>query len=797
MPRKKKPIRTRTRKLPVDNEALAEHIKTQLTKDLDDRNDWNELRIQRYAKLRGWMEPKVHPWENASNAHIPFLMTEVLRTQDTIHNAVLSKHPVVEAMAVQPINMSKQRDIDNLLDYQFFAEQQGEEIVATLAQQYVQDGVFMAFVPWVRYSESVNDLRIFPPLEDEEDVATVIRQHIVQTFNVTNLQQTDKDGFEWEADIQEFGEVQTIKVQGWTRPDEQIELSIFKDSRSYDGPVVIPKSIDEWTVPWRSSNPQPPSPANPNGAEHVMLLDYPSLDEIRRLHYEGYYDLVTEEQLEHLEAEASNEPDQGEPNAELKAVKDEFEGVHGNSETERPEEASGAGKLTRVQAFLGWDINDDGLEEQIVVWMILESKTILRVRYLTEAYPSDPPWRPLATAGFLPVEGRIYAISLLELLESLHDLIKINFDQMTDAATLKNTPWFTYRPQGGLNPEAIHIAAGEGVPMNDPKNDIYVPQFSSAGDSWGMNMISLLTQFSEKASMQGDIQFGRVPKGKASALRTASGMQSILAQGDARPERIMRRYLSGFKDIYRIMHELNQRYLPVGKQYRLIEPSLETGDSVYSSVDNIDKISGRMQFTFTAGMFNTDKETSQQVLQTLMGMMSSELLIKMGIVGAEELHNVTVDFIKLVQREPTRYTKAPKPGPPRMRVTWQEAVSLILSNRMPKDTEPAEGYQAHIQGVSSFIQQQDPDEVSQFSMGLFQVYMSQLQQGMQAEQQQQQMLKAAQQFQQQVGGGPGGGQGGTPGPQAGPPQPTGIGANAQLGPNELADESLPGARGPQ
>jgi len=794
MPRKKKtPARSRKRSLPIRHDELANHIDTALTRDLDDRALWQDDRVQRYAKLRGWRETKNFPWPDASNAHIPFLMTEVLRTQDTMHNAVLARHPVCEAMAVQPVNMTKQKAIDNLIDYQLFSEQPGEETVATLIQQYVQDGVFMAYVPWIRYDESVNDIRIFAPIPPEFSIADGVRFALDQIFTVLDAAQIDDDGFRWEIAIDEHGVTRDVKVEAYIQEDGgRLELSLFRKTRAYDGPLVIPKSIDEWVVPWRCANPQPPSPSNPNGAEHVLLLDYPTLDEIKRLAADGYYDLVTDDDLTQLEGAVSEDPDQQEQNQEFKVIKDELEGIHGGQGMDRPDEAMGAGKLTRIMAFLGWDANGDGLEEQLVVWMIRETKTILRARYLTEDHPSDPPLRPLASEGFLPIEGRMYAMSLPEVLESLQDLMKMTFDQMFDSATISNLPWFAYRPQSGLNPETFHVSPGVGMPVNDPDHDLKIMNFNTQSDSYGMNMLSLLTQYAEKASMQGDIQFGRVPKGKASALRTASGMQSILAQGDARPERIMRRFFSGFKDIYRIVHELNQRFLPPRKQYRLMEPDL-TGQSVYAQVDKIEHISGRMQFMFKAGMFNSDKETAQQVLQSLMQVLINPLFLQMGIVGPEQIMNLLTDFIKLVQREPTRYLAAPQPGPPTLKITAEEAVSLILSGRLPQGTTPAEGHQEHLRKLQTFLQQPEAEMLDKFVQGILQAYLANLRREMQQQQQQQQLLQAAQQFQQQLGGG-----NGTPGPQAQGPAPNqGVSGNAPVGPNELLDESLPSARGPQ
>jgi len=787
MPRKKvKPMRSRKRaSLNIDEKTLAGHICDSLTRDLEDRDEWNKMRVQRYAKYRGWREPKTFPWTNASNAHLPILMTECLRTQDTIHNAVLARHPVVESMAIKQVDVEKQKHIDNLLDYQFFVEQPGEETVAALVQQFVIDGVFLAHVPWVRYDEAVNDLHIFNPIPDTVTIADGVRRAMEQIFQIVELTQIDTEGFRWRGTILDNEVERKVTVEAYIQEEGgRLELNLQRDVRAYDGPVVIAKSVDEWVVPWRSDNVQAPSPANPNGAEHVLLLDYPTLDEIRRLQKQGYYDLMTDEDLTKVEGATHEDPTEGEENSEQKVLKDEFEGIHGGQGRSRPDEVSGAQPLTRIQAFLGWDVNGDGLEEQLVVWMIRETKTILRVRYLTEAYPSDPPLRPLASAAFLPVEGRAYGISLLELLESLHDLQKITYDQMVDAATIKNVPWFAYRPTSGVNPETLRIAPGEGVPMNDPERDLKIMAFTSQSDAYGLNMLQLLSQIQEKASMQGDIQFGRVPKGKASALRTASGMQSILSQGDARPERILRRFFSGFKDIYRIMHELNQRFLPPQKQFRLMEPDIQ-GRNVYESVDDIAMISGRMQFKFTAGAFNSDKNTAIEVLQTLMQMLINPLTLQMGVVQPQHVHNILTDFIKLVQHEPSRYLTSPKDPEGRLSITAQEAINVLLNGRMPQRTTPAEGPQQHIQQILAFMQQPEAEEIDKFVQALVQVYITNVQSQAQEEAQRQQLLQQAQQFQQSLGGG------GTPGPQAQGEVPnSSVSGNPQVQQNELLDETL-------
>ena len=786
-----KPQRTRKRSLPVNHKDLAQYLVECLETDLSDRSAWNEMRIQRYAKMRGWTEPKDFPWADASNAALTFLMTESTRSQDTLCNAILAKHPIVESRAIAKADMTKQKMIDEHLDYQLFVEQSGEEIVAQLVQSFVEDGVFLAYTPWVRYRERVTETRKYPRIPLDVEMSAGVMQAIITTLppdSITRVEPRDDEGYRWRVRYREHDIEQMAEIEAYQDDDgDYLELCWKRFVVAYDGPCTMPKTVDEYVVPWRCENVQPPSPNNPNGADHVILLDYPSLDEVRRLHMEGYYDAMTAKELEDLINLSSYDPEQQAENADLQDLKDALEGIEGGSRNEGPEEVQGSKALTRMHCFLGWDVDGDGLQEQIVVTMLKENKQIVRVRSLTEDYPSDPPRRPLAYAAYLPVAGRFYGISLLEVLEAVHDRMKMNYDQGTDAATIKNVPWFTYKPSSATPPRTIHIAPGEGVPMANPRDDIFVPQFASQGDAWMMNMMALLQQEAERASMQGAVQFGQIPRGKSSALRTSSNMQAVMSQGDARPERLLRRFFGGFREVYAMMHELNQRFLPKKKQITLMEPAPD-GTQIYQDV-LVEQVSGKMRFTFTAGMFNTNKEMQIQILQTLMGILINPLMLQIGVVGQEQIFNLLTDFIKIMQQPNTRYIKQPQPGPEQIFLTADEVMQMLVSGRMPTDqVMPKEGFEAHAKRIQEILSLPELEGISAHVHGWVNAYLTRMQEKQAQAIQQQQILQAAQQFQQQINSGQG--QPG-PQPQGGPPN-VGTAGNQQLSDGEMLDETMQG-----
>ena len=150
---------------------IATWIVDTLKEDLDARKEWNDMRLQRYAKFRVWLENKDFPWPNASNARVTSLMEDSLRTQDTLHNAVMASRPVCTAQAIQSANRTKQDTIDAVIDWQIFVEQKGEVAIGQLLEQFTNDSVMVAYLPWIRDEQEVIDTFEFEPPKEGEIIS--------------------------------------------------------------------------------------------------------------------------------------------------------------------------------------------------------------------------------------------------------------------------------------------------------------------------------------------------------------------------------------------------------------------------------------------------------------------------------------------------------------------------------------------------------------------------------------------------------------------------------------------------
>jgi len=435
------------------------------------------------------------------------------------------------------------------------------------------------------------------------------------------------------------------------------------------------------------------------------------------------------------------------------------------------------------------DIDDDGLDEDVIWWVIWEIKgEVARASYLTEMYPSRPPRRPFQEASMLPVRGRRAGISLLEMLEGLHDGTKTMLDQTIDSNTLGIARPFFYRATSNMRNQTMAVMPGEGIALNDPTRDVYFPDFNNAQQQGvSINLITMLQQMEERVSVIGDFQLGRVPAGKSSALRTAGGMALLSGQGEARPERMMRRFFGGLAQVWRHVHQLNKYYLPKNKKYRIMNLQ-DTSKDPYSEIKSRAEISGEFEFKFKASVLNTSKQQMQAALQGILPVFISALTLQLGLTDPGRVYRLLRDYGKALGLDPDDYLRAPSPQDQKVRITAGEAIATIMRNSIP-DGVPIEpgGALEHLQLLAEFAQSDNFGLLSQQQVDLFRDYMNSVRDLAAQQQQQQQMAAAVQQLQQTVGGG-----------QQGRPAEGAIG-NMENPPvssaAELIDESLPGAGG--
>jgi hypothetical protein len=167
-----------------------------------------------------------------------------------------------------------------------------------------------------------------------------------------------------------------------------------------------------------------------------------------------------------------------------------------------------------------------------------------------------------------------------------------------------------------------------------------------------------------------------------------------MGQGEARPERILRRFFSILTDIYAHMHRLNREYLPKESNSGFgLRPRRQDR---YVKIDDFGKDAGEFDFSFDANAFNTSKAALQQsALMDIMKVIVNPLALQLGRHQQKSLQSAG----RLRRRqgpaaEPLCH--APKAQADQPRILAEEAITEIMRNQLPIG-EPLEagGVQEH------------------------------------------------------------------------------------------------------
>lgn len=749
------------RRVDIDADVVVESVLTR-AKDIDEdrnRGQWLEARLQRYAKLRGWLPDKTWPWLNASNVHVPLLMMSDLRANAGLNNVVMTLRPLLSARAQSRNGVAREEKITQVVDYQLFLEP-GPEIAERRLADFIagglQDGNGVAYTPWVRDARELTTTSFAPPIPAEAAPSEVLEAEFRRLLpGVTQIELDAKVDHRFIVTYRERDRALEAQIEVFEDKDGALELVVRREATITDGPVALPLPIEHVLVPTRATNLQPPSEANPTGAPYVFLRWRYRLDDVRRLR-DGAFNWLDDDGMAKIVAAARagaglavTPPDRPD---ELQQQKDTIEGRE-HREVDAADKADGHLPVMMLLCFDRWDVDGDGFAED-VFWIVAEdARELCEARLLTERWPAIKPYRPLAEWCPLPVKDRWYGISLLELGEALYDLVKGTFDQAFDSWTVGNLPFFFYGAGSKLNTDVLSIAPGQGVPVpGNPRETILFPNLPQRDQSGALGIIGLAMRFYESLMAQGQLQSGQVPTGKASALRTFGTTMALLQQGDVRADQMLIRLFQGLAQIALNFHRMNRHLLPPGKEIRVVgwDGPAELG---YQTIQTAEEVDAEAAFDFKPEFLNSNPAVLRETLQLAMGALIQPLAFQLGGSNARTLDRLMRDFLRSLRLDPKRYWDSPAPEalPP---VLAEEAIER-LQRGQEVVAVPLEGADKHLAKLQAYMASDAVGMLPEAHVPLLKAWVEQVA----GRAQQERLAAAAAQFQQalqQQGSGPAG-----------------------------------------
>lgn len=765
----------RKRRFSVDKDKFVAYVLACVSAEEDNWSNLIDRRKTRRAKLMGWAQT-AGPWDGSSDVNIPIMQIANLNVRGMLENALKAQRPMLESKATQKRNTTHQKAIDRILDNQFFVENKGESLIDDFCANFVEDEAAYLYTQWVKETDTYHDVRLLPGLDTEQPIEIQALMLLKELFpNLATEKMIDNDGWEWEVTTNEPGEAlpRVSSCKFWETDDGMLEAHIVSRMTTFNGPCVSVPDFEDIIYPARSANLQPPMASNPNGAPWVARFTVVSKDTIERRIKDHTYDQIKDESPEEERIDAGkSDINSGEQSEEPKEQKDLMAGIDIASATEHD-------PITQIVWYGRWDVNGDGLEEDIIAWILRDTKVLCKVTLLSEIYPGLPIRRPFSAASYIPTSNRVLGMSQSEFLESFQDAMKTALDQHLNWGEITNTPFFTYRAASGMKAEPIRIEPGMGYPLDDPQRDIAFPTWPTKDSTFAINTITMLQQYVERIEpLSNDTSLGRIPMGRSSALRNTGSLMAMLGQTNKRAEQILRRMFAALSDCFSMMHRLNRRFLPDHKEVRVIGKS-EQSEDAYLTIKR-ENLDADVDFEFKGTLLNTDKAQLAAAMDQILALVISPVAFQAGMVTFDEMYTAFANKCRALDQDPDLYFKRPPAMWAGPKLMAEEVISTILAGEQPQG-QPMEPPQIHLQKLMAFTQTNEFGFYGPPQVEMLKQWMAAIQQRLMQEQQ---MMMAMQQFQQQQ---PGGEQ--TPGMQAQPPD-IGPGSNGATGPNQKLDETI-------
>ena len=740
------------RRMNLDTAEAVATIVRMVQDTIDERQSWLNKRLERYAKFRGWTQREAPPWDGAANHHFPIMMANELRVEAGLFNAVMGIRPMMTPKVRR--DLQDRADVANsLIDYQLFVEGRGEQFIQKYIAQFCKDPCVFSFHPWVRSSARLTDVRVLRPddrplLEFLDEAIQALYPGVRELVAISDRHWTGTFTDDAARPIE-------VTFRVWDKKDE-LELVAEWEAIVFDGPVPLVDDLEDIVIPIRCDNPQPVTAHNPTGAPWIARLSRVTVNELRRGERDGIYDLITAGDWDKIEgaAEGRAPTDGAKTDDAPKEQREQAGGVESGGPHDYDRQW-----VTLIQWFGGWDVDNDKLQEEVIFWIVMGAEVLIRAKHLTELYPGVPPHRPFSHTCYIPVEGQIYGISLLEVMEGLHDLLHITLNQMTDNGQMASRPFGFYRASSGMKPEKIDLWPGDLYPLDNPQQDVHFPILPHADQTFGFNMVALTKQFLDDVTQIGPLQRGQVPTGKASALRTMGTTTALLQQGAAMPEQVLRRLFMGLLQMWEQFHLLNGRFLQKRKQY-LATGQIEPHEDPYREIADPSQLAIPIAWDWQPTLLNTNKGLVQQALQAIGAAVFNPLSLQMGTFGPEQYYNWQSDVIKASTLEPQRYVKKPAGVTAGPKITAEEALLSIMENQMPVGS-PLEEPAQHLAALQKFMASDQFGFLTSMQTGILRIYIEQVARMVQEAMRAQQLAAAAGEFSAMMGN-QGAGQGSQP-----------------------------------
>ena len=323
-----------------------------------------------------------------------------------------------------------------------------------------------------------------------------------------------------------------------------------------------------------------------------------------------------------------------------------------------------------LETYMQYDVNKDGINEEIIIWVHADTDEILRTTYLRRA--SQYGTRPFFKADFHRRSGEDNGIGMVEMMFSLSLEQDAMHNQAVDSGTIRNMPFGFYRASSSLDPEIIELVPGAMYPVDNPQTDIHFPRVNG-GHSFNLQMSQVIQEQINKLTGLSDLNFGQLTS--QGATRTATGTRAVIGESNLNLNVSLGNLSRAWGQCLRFIFSMLQKQIPIGYSFRVTG---ELGEDYWAQIKSRQDLAGQFDFDISENSANSNRSIQQQVAQQINAITADPVAIQTGVVnqsGIFESKKILLQSIGV--KDWSKYIT--KPDSSRRVLTPEEELNRILA----------------------------------------------------------------------------------------------------------------------
>lgn len=605
---------------PEAMKKLGSHIMEQVFLEETERGEWLARLVNYRQSWQDFVDAGLDPaFEGAHNVHIPSTFASIKAMHARIYQAIMGIKPAFSLKPRTKVPETYKEDKEELLNWviESYANKGDgwDDVIDLDILNFVGDGTSITKQYWLK------DVRKFTDVEEE------LRRPI----------ELDQDGY-----------------------PIMDEKEVEKEELLFDCPILEQVKIEDLYIVGRKAT-------DIDDADMICHSQQYTKSDLIKMAKLGFF---FEDQVQAVIAQepSENNPSPNRMNISVKQLEDFVTGQN------KLGSQAGMKMYNIYESYLRYDIDDDGIDEELVAWVEERSKRVIRLTYLERVGPGGK--RPFVLKKFIPQSG-CYGKGLGEILYGLSNELDYIHNQRLDYGTLQNLPFFFYRAASGLNPVTLRLGPGMGVPVDDPQGDISFPRLNG-GTSYGFQEEAQVTRYQENAS--GITQFTLGNISQQGATRTATGTAALVNELNANIDIHIKRYQRGYKKNLVILDLQLQDLLPLGTIIRIVGMD---GQDIYKRFENREAIRWQADFDLTANSINSNKAIERETAQMLLQQLANPIALQTGIANQENLYNGYKNLLQKFEiRDIDSYITKPADSP-QSPFNAKDEINMIINGVKP------------------------------------------------------------------------------------------------------------------